>query len=101
MMEQVQVSGRFVDQDKNPIEGEVSFIPSKIWIEDEDGETYPTLAPEMHLTNGQFLVYLTRTDTAEVRWHYTVRCPLGTWSIWLDGPGPFSLKELLPKKFST
>lgn len=98
-MKAVQVSGRFVDEQGNPLEGECKFIPSRIWVE-EDGETYPTLAPEVRLVNGRVLVYLTRTDQHELYWHYTVICPAGTMTIYVEDDGPLKLKDLFTNRYA-
>jgi hypothetical protein len=99
-MEAVQVSGRFVNEYKQPLVGKISFMPSRLY-QDEVGVWYATLAPEVELTNGTFDVLVTRTDQHEHPWHYKVRCPgnIGTWSIRVEGEGPYYLKDLLPTKF--
>ena len=99
-MKAVQVSGRFVHEDGSPCAGPIEFIPSKLWIDDGD-ESYATLAYYGELVNGSFLVYLSRTDTAELPWHYTVKCPVGEWTIHVTEDGPLSLKSLLPSRFNT
>lgn len=97
-MESLVVTGKFVNKDTNePIDGYIEFIPSKLWIEDEYGVTYATLAPRMNLRNGMFKVELTKTDQGEYPWYYTVRCPKGTWSVKITGDEPLGLKDLLPK----
>lgn len=98
-MNTVQVIGRFVDEHKRPVQGEISFVPDRIWVDHAD-ETYPTMAPEGRLINGQFLVYLTRTDTEELPWYYTVTCPNGTFRIEITEDGPLLLKDLLPKRLA-
>lgn len=96
-MKTALVGGRFVSPDGVPARGMVRFIPAKIWLEDEDGKTYPCLAPEMVLEDGSFVVTLTRTDTYAYPWYYTAVTPIGRWSIQVIGEGPHNLKYLLPK----
>lgn len=95
-MQAVQVVGRFVTESKKPVEGKIRFIPSRIWV-DHEGETYPTMAWDGDLVSGSFLVYLTRTDTGLVPWHYTVETPVGTWQVEITQDGPIMLSTLLPK----
>ena len=100
-MESVQVTGRFVSDTGTPIDGHISFYPSKLWVEDEAGVIVaPRAYDQFYLTNGGFLVNLTRTDQGEHDWHYTVKCPVGEWSIRVDRDGPVFLKSLLPKRFA-
>jgi hypothetical protein len=101
-MEAVQVSGRFINELKQPLDGKITFLPSRLY-QDEVGVWYATLAPEVELINGAFSVLLTRTDQHEHGWHYKVVCPgqIGTWSIKVEGDGPYYLKDLLPAKFRT
>ncbi len=97
MMKITTVEGRFVHEDGQPALGWVKFIPSKIWLDDQDGKTYPTLAPEAALEDGRFSVELTRTDTYEFPWFYTVETPIGSFTIWVEQDGPINLKSLLPR----
>ena len=96
-MKDVIVGGRFVRPDGTPVAGPIKFVPSKIWIDDEDGLSYPCLAPEVDLVDGRFSVALTRTDTYLHDWFYTVETPIGTWTSWVEHDGPLNLKDLLPK----
>lgn len=96
-MKEVQVTGRFVNEKREPINGRIKFTPSNIWVE-EDGEFYPCLAPDVELINGRFLCYVTRTDQHGLPWHYTVETPMGKWTIEFKEDGPVALKDLLPKK---
>lgn len=98
-MQEVTVSGRFVNEQRIPAQGKIRFIPSKVWL-DEGDVSYPTLAPEIDLVNGEFSVQLTRTDQHELPWHYTVDCPVGQWTIRVEDDGPLLLKNLLPKRFA-
>ena len=100
-MQAIAVGGRFVNEKKEPIAGRiVKFTPNKIWII-EDGQAYATYAPEvMTDEDGRFCVELTRTDQAEYNWHYTVECPMGKWTIHVEGDKPRGLAELLPKRFT-
>ncbi len=94
-MKTVMVTGRFVSEDGQHIEGYYRFIPSRIWVDDPDGNTYPTMAPEGHLVNGKVLVYLNRTDEEELDWWYTVECPAGLMTIRVEGDGPLKLRDLM------
>lgn len=94
-MKEAIVEGRFVWADGTPVEGTVKFVPSKIWLDDDDGLSYPCYAPEAHLLNGEFQVTLTRTDTYLYPWHYTAETPIGAWTIEINHEGPLSLKDLL------
>lgn len=98
-MQSVQITGRFVDEQKRPIMGRIKFIPQQIWVE-EDEKAYPCLAPDVELVNGRFLVYVTRTDQHGLPWHYTVETPMGKWTIKIEDDGPIALKDLLPKKLA-
>lgn len=102
-MEAVQVSGRFINQLKEPLDGKVTFMPSRLYQEDYMGVLWATLAPEVHLEDGSFSVLLTRTDQHQYPWHYKVTCPdpIGTWSIKVEEEGPLFLSDLLPAKFRT
>jgi hypothetical protein len=95
----MEIRGKFVNSEGQPLPGEIRFIPAKIWIE-EDELTYPTLAPEVALVDGSFVVEVTRTDTMDFPWHYTVVSPLGTWTVHIEDAGPLQLKNLLPKRFA-
>lgn len=80
------------------MEGTISFYPSKLWLDDADGKSYPTFAPmDVPLVDGRFSVALTRTDTDKYPWHYTADTPLGRYSIWIEADGPLNLKDLLPE----
>lgn len=99
-MKSVQISGRFVNMQGEPLEGVVSFTPQKVWVV-HDGETYPAPAPVVTLENGQFVTELIRTDEDPVGpWFYTIKCPVGTWNFIVDSDGPLRLKNKLPKRFS-
>jgi hypothetical protein len=100
VVQAVTVTGRFVNEAGQPLTDTVKFIPSKIWV-DEGEHSYPTLAPEVELVNGNFSVELSRTDTTDLPWHYTVICPVGKWTIRITGDGPLRLLDLLPKRFAT
>lgn len=99
-MRSVTVSGRFVNEHHEPIHGAIKFTPSKVWVEDKDGETYVAAAPEVELNDGWFSVELSATDTTLLPWHYTVNCPVGIWTIRVTGEHPLLLKDLLPKRFA-
>ena len=98
-MQTVQVTGRLVNKIDMPLCGEVQFIPSKVWVE-EDGVAYPTPAPVATLEDGEFSVELIRTDQHGPNWHYKVVAPNAQWSIFIDADGPLKLKNLVPKRYS-
>ena len=102
-MEAVVVSGRFINEYKEPLEGSITFMPSKLYQQDIAGVWWATLWAEVPLVDGAFSVALTRTDQHEYNWHYKVYCPapIGNWSIRVEEPGPLFLKDLLPSKFRT
>lgn len=92
-----RVSGRFVTEEGEAVAGEISFIPSRIWLE-EDGVTYPCLAPEVVLEDGGFAVDITGTDTDDLPWHYQVISPVGKWTIKAGQDDSHFLCDLLPKR---
>lgn len=98
-MQTVQVNGRFVLPSGHPADGKVTFIPSRLWYE-EDGVLYANIAREVELVNGRFCIDLSRTDDGDIPWHYTVFCPVGRWTIFLTEEGPVYLKDLLPKRLA-
>lgn len=92
-MDTVRVRGRFITENHEPIEGEISFVPQKVWVE-EDGYTYPTFAPHVRLVDGRFDVVLTRPNG----WWYQVLSPIGCWHIRIHSDKPEQLlRDLLPK----
>lgn len=104
MVNSVVVSGRFVNKDTNqPIDGVVEFEPSRLWV-DECGISYATLSPQVQTENGRFRVRVTTTDPREgdYGWHYTIKCPMGSWTLKVEGEDgdELSLKDLLPSRFS-
>ena len=96
-MKDAIIGGRFVHADGTPVEGQIHFMPSKLWLEDKTGVIYACLAPQVELVDGRFSVALTRTDTYDFPWHYTAITPIGRFSIWVESDGPLNLKDLLPK----
>lgn len=98
-MNTVQVSGGFMHKDGSPVEGKVRFTPSQLWFE-EDGIVYANIAREVQLVNGDFCVYLSRTDATTFPWHYTMDSPLGKWSVFITNDGPIKLMDLLPKRIT-
>ncbi len=96
-MRSAYIEGRFVHENGEPVLGRVKFTPSKIWLDDDDGNTYPCLAPEVTLEDGAFTVEVTRTDTYIYPWFYTVDTPLGTFTIWVEHDGVQNLKGMLPR----
>ena len=100
-MEATLVTGKFVDGDNQPITGIIKFEPSRLWV-DKDGKSYATLAPEVQLDeNGGFAVMLTPTHGHDnYKWHYTVYCPVGKWSIQVEETADMvSIRKLLPSRF--
>lgn len=99
-MQEVQVTGNLINSIGMPLQGNVEFVPSKIWVE-EDGVAYPVPAPVVRLDDdGDFAATLIRTDQHGANWHYTVICPTARWSIFIDADGPLKLKNLVPKRYS-
>ncbi len=98
-MQTVEVSGRFINENKEPIEGRIKFIPDMMWVE-EDGEIYPCLGPDVALDEGRFKVLLTRTDQHGLPWRYTVISPMGKWTVKVETDGPVALKELVARKYA-
>lgn len=99
-MKSVRVSGRFMNRQGDPLQGDIKFTPQKVWVE-HDGETYPAPAPVAQLVDGEFFAELIRTDQDPAGpWYYTVDCPVGKWNIMIDSDGPLKLKNILPKRFS-
>lgn len=98
-MQTVIITGRFVGPDQKPVDGQISFRPSKIWVEEGDA-AYPVPAPAMELREGGFRAELIRTDQHDAPWHYVVDCPVGKWTITITEDGPIRLRTLLPERFS-
>lgn len=98
-MKEVEISGRFINDLRQPAYGLIRFAPSVLWVE-EGGEFYAPLATETQLIDGKFKVKISRTDTSEIPWHYTVFSPVGRWSIFVTDDGPLLLRDLLPKRFA-
>lgn len=87
------VVGRFLKADGTPIEGEITFMPEKLWIV-EYGTAMAKLAPRIQLNDGKF--------EAEVSvGHYIVTCPLGKWRIKIveTADQKSYLSDLLPSRF--
>lgn len=98
-MQTVIITGRFVGTDHQPVEGRISFRPSKIWVE-EGEDTFPVPAPAMELVDGAFRAEVIRTDQHGIPWSYKVDCPVGEWTITITEDGPIRLRTLLPERFS-
>lgn len=96
-MNTVEISGRFINENREPYIGLIRFVPSKIWV--EEGEmAYATLAPDAVLEDGKFTVQV--TDVGEEHlWHYTVYSPVGRFTIYPHGD-KLLLKDLLPKRYA-
>jgi len=98
-MKAVEVSGRFV-KGKEPVAGTISFMPSRGWIT-EGGTTWAVLAPTVELDElGRFRVLLSRTDTNNLDWEYTLHSPMGQLTFKVETDGPVSLKKLVNKRFA-
>lgn len=100
-MEGTIVTGKFVDGNDNPVEGAIKFVPSRLWI-NHDGEHWATMAPEVELgEHGEFSVMLTPTHGHDnYRWHYTVFCPVGKWTIQVpESDDIVGIRKLLPARF--
>ena len=96
------IEGRFVSKETGqPVDGPVEFIPSRFWVDDY-GVSMATLAPAVYTDQGRFCVEVTPTHQREgdFGWHYTVKCPVGTWTIKVNEPGKQKLRDLLPTRFS-
>lgn len=98
-MQAVEVSGRFINENKEPIQGFIKFRPQLMWVNEEE-DVYPCFAPEVELDEGRFKVLLTRTDQHGLPWTYTVECPMGKWTIKVESDGPIALRDLLPKRMA-
>jgi hypothetical protein len=97
-----KISGRFVDKTTGePVDGVVEFIPSRFWVT-EGKHDYATLAPRVTTVEGRFEVEVTPTcqRKGDFGWHYTVNCPVGTWTIKVDRAGHHLLRNLLPSRFT-
>lgn len=95
------VTGRFVDQNDQPIKGVIKFVPSRLWVE-HDGQAWATQHHELTLDEeGGFTVILTPTYGHDnFRWHYTVHCPMGAWTVQVpETPDVVQIKSLLPSRF--
>lgn len=102
-MKSTMLSGRFVRVHNGmsaPCRGRVRFVPSRLWV-NEDDQAWATMAPEVDLDeNGEFEVELTPTHGHDDwQWHYRVECPIGQWTIQVAEVERQSIKNLLPTKF--
>jgi len=96
------IEGRFVAKETGePVDGVVEFLPSRLWVSEGDKD-YATLSPRVITNEGRFSVEVTTTQAREhdFGWHYTVKCPVGTWTIKVEVPGKHRLRDLLPTRFS-
>jgi len=93
-MQTQTIVGRFLKTDGTPVEGEIIFLPEKLWIV-EYGIAVATLAPRITLEDGRFEADVTPGI-------YTVVCPLGKWKVKIketeDGGHSF-LSDVLPSRF--
>ena len=90
----VQVVGGF-SRDGEPAHGQIQFIPSRMWVVD-DQIHWACLAPTIELDEfGQFAVLLTPTDTDCVPWFYLVKTDAGSWVITPKGKKLQHLKDLV------
>lgn len=91
----VQVVGGF-SRNGEPAQGWISFVPSRLWVVDENNVHWACLAPSIKLdSNGQFAVLLTPTDTDSVPWFYLVQSDAGSWVIAPKGHKMLHLKDLV------
>lgn len=102
-MDSVYISGRFITKDgKAVVEGPIEFVPSRMWVEDNDGIAWATLAPATITKNGRFRVQLTACHKVNgvYGWFYQIRCPMGIWSFHPDGYDgeEIQLKDLIPTR---
>lgn len=104
MIETVYLSGKFVNKETGgPYEGRVQLFPSRLWV-DEDGVSYATRGADVMTKSGFFKVALTscKKRDGDFGWHYTIKCPLGVWTIKPEaGEGEvLHLKDLLNTRFT-
>ena len=86
------IVGRFLKSDGTPVEGEIVFLPDKLWTI-EYGIAMATLAPRVQLEDGRFEAEVTPG-------HYTVVCPLGEWRVKITASDePTFLADHLPSRF--
>ena len=101
-MQTVVVQGRFINQgDGSPHQGCIDFQPGKLWVE-EFGIAYATMSYHNELKDGIFIARLTPTHghDSKLPWYYTVKCPVGQWSIQIpESEEPIMLQDLLPAQF--
>jgi hypothetical protein len=92
----VTVTGSFQYKNGRPVQGLVRFMPSRLWVIQEE-IAWACLAPEVPLArDGSFLVELTPTDTDVIWWRYRVESPAGCWELsvpWVKTG--YTLKELV------
>ena len=94
MPSMVQVVGGF-SRNGEPARGWIQFIPSRLWVV-EDNIHWACLAPTIKLDEmGQFAVLLTPTDTDPVPWFYLVKSDAGQWVISPKGHKILHLKDLV------
>lgn len=102
-MDTVYISGRFVNKEnQKPIDGPIELVPSALWLEDEDGIAFATLAPATITKQGKFRIAVTACHARDgvYDWFYQIRCPMGVWSIHPDGEDgtEVHLKDMLPTR---
>lgn len=91
-MQTQTVVGRFLKSDGTPIDGEIVFLPEKLW-KVEYGVAMATLAPRVQLEDGKFEADLSPG-------YYKVICPLGAWRIKIAATEDKSyLSDHLPSRF--
>lgn len=92
----VTVTGSFQHTNGSPVQGLVRFMPSRLWVI-QDEIAWACLAPEQVLApDGSFAVQLTPTDTDVIWWRYRVETPAGQWEVsvpWVKTG--YTLKELV------
>jgi len=90
----VQVVGGF-SRGGEPARGQISFIPSRFWVYNDD-QYWAVLSPTIELdASGQFAVLLTPTDTDTVPWYYLLRTDAGSWVIGPKGTKMQHLRKLI------
>lgn len=92
----VTVTGSFQHKDGRPVQGRIRFMPSRLWVIQDD-VAWACLAPEPVLDpDGSFSVQLTPTDTDVIWWRYRVETPAGAWEVSVPYVRTgYTLKELV------
>lgn len=92
----VTVTGSFQHKNGEPVQGVVQFLPTRLWVIQED-IAWACLAPGRRLlADGSFSVQLTPTDTDMIWWRYRVLTPAGSFEVsvpWVKTG--YTLRELV------